>query len=213
MRRTKTLLLALSGAVALVAGIWLSLRLTVKAPEPPLEIAGFYLPEPQAITDFTLVQQNGQPFTREDLKGHWSFLYFGYIYCPDLCPTTLIELNRLDQRLEQQQLDRDTAYLMISVDPERDTPQQLGKYVQYFNKKFKGATGTPQELDRLAGQLGVMYHIPPHQAGENYAVDHSSAVILIDPDARLHAVFTAPQKPETMAADFARIRERYQAAH
>ena len=121
MIRGKTLLLILLGVVALGAGVWLEQSLTDRISEPPLEIAGFYLPEPQAIADFTLVRQNGQPFTRDDLKGHWSFLYFGYIYCPDLCPTTLLELNKLDQLLGQQSLNQDTAYLMISVDPERDT--------------------------------------------------------------------------------------------
>ena len=210
MLRVKTLLLVLLGVAALVAGIWLGQ--TGKTPAP-LEIAGIYLPEPREIKDFALVLQNGQPFTRGNLKGRWSWLYFGYTYCPDLCPTTLIELNKLDRLLEQQGLNRDTAYLMISVDPERDTPERLGEYVKYFNKKFQGATGTPQELDQLARQLSVVYNIPAHQAGESYAVDHSSTVILIDPDAYLQAIFTPPHQPETMAADFARIRERYQATH
>ncbi len=213
MLRVKTLLLVLLGVVALVAGIWLGQTLTDKTPEPPLEIAGIYLPEPREITDFALVRQNGQPFTRENLKGQWSWLYFGYTYCPDLCPTTLLELNQLDRLLEQQGLNRDTAYLMISVDPGRDTPERLGEYVRYFNKKFQGVTGTSQELDQLARQLSVVYSIPTHQAGDSYTVDHSSTVILIDPDARLHAIFTSPHQPETLVTDFARIRERYQATH
>ena len=194
----------------LVAGLWLGQKWLYQAPQPPLQIAGIYLPEPKELDDFTLIGQNGQPVTRADLKGHWSFLYFGYTYCPDICPLTLVELNKLDQLLGQQGLNRDTAYLLISVDPERDTPAHLGEYVRHFNQKFQGATGNPQELEKLAKQLSVLYIIPPHQVGESYTVDHSSTVLLIDPDARLRAIFTPPHDPATLAADFARIRQRYE---
>jgi len=210
MLRLKTLWLVLVAAVALGAGLWLGQRWFYQSPQPPLEIAGIYLPQPKELDDFTLAGQDGQPVTRADFKGHWSFLYFGYTYCPDICPLTLVELNKLDQLLSQQGLNRDTAYLLISVDPERDTPARLGEYVRYFNKKFQAATGAPQELEKLAKQLSVLYTIAPHQPGESYTVDHSSTVLLIDPDARLHAIFTPPHQPATMAADFAHIRQRYE---
>jgi protein SCO1/2 len=210
MLRLKTLWLVLVAAVALGAGLWLGQRWFYQSPQPPLEIAGIYLPQPKELDDFTLAGQDGQPVTRADFKGHWSFLYFGYTYCPDICPLTLVELNKLDQLLSQQGLNRDTAYLLVSVDPERDTPARLGEYVRYFNKKFQAATGAPQELEKLAKQLSVLYTIAPHQPGESYTVDHSSTVLLIDPDARLHAIFTPPHQPATMAADFAHIRQRYE---
>jgi len=212
MFRPNTLWLTLVAMVALVAGLWLGQKWLYQAPQPPLQIAGIYLPQPKELDDFTLIGQNGQPVTRADLKGHWSFLYFGYTYCPDICPLTLVELNKLDQLLGQQQLNQDTAYLLISVDPERDTPARLGEYVRYFNQKFQGATGTPQELEKLAKQLSVLYIIPPHQVGESYTVDHSSTVLLIDPDARLHAIFTPPHEPATLATDFAQIRQRYESS-
>ncbi len=200
------------GIMALVAGIWLGQVLLPRPPEKPLEITGIYLPEPKEIAAFSLQRHDGRPFTQADLKGQWSFLYFGYTYCPDICPLALVELNKLDRLLQQQGLSQNTAFLLISVDPERDTPQRLGEYVQYFNKDFLGATGDAQEIDRLARQLSVVYTIPAHQPGESYAVDHSSTVILIDPDARLRAIFTPPHQPATLAADFAAIRQRYQQA-
>ena len=206
----KTLFLLLAGAVTLGAGIWLGQAFTRPATAPALEISGIYLPEPQEVTAFTLTDQNGQPFTQEDFQDVWTFLLFGYTYCPDVCPMTLAELSTVQQRLAQQGMDQDTAYVLISVDPERDTPERLGEYTAYFNKKFQGATGSPAELTKLTRQLGVVYMPSPGQKDkQNYTVDHSATLILIDPDARLHAIFTPPHAPEALIADFLKIRERY----
>lgn len=210
--RSKTPLLLLVGVLALIGGVWLGQWLTTwLRPTPAPTIAGIYFNEPQPVVEFRLTQGDGQPFSRQDLQGRWSFLYFGYTYCPDVCPLALVELNKLAQRLVQRGIAQDTAYWLISVDPERDTPPRLREYAAYFNPQFRGATGAREELDKLARQFGVAYQIPPHQPGESYAVDHSSTVILIDPEVRLRAVFTPPHQPATLAADFGKIRERYQA--
>jgi protein SCO1/2 len=191
-------------------GVWLGQRLTSQRIEPPLEISGIYFSDPKEVSDFNLVHQSGKPFTRENLRGKWSFLYFGYTYCPDICPMTLSQLNAVDQRLAQQGLDRDTAYLMISVDPRRDTPERLGHYVTYFNENFQGVTGAPEELEKLAKQLGIFYKLNDQENAENYTVDHSSAIILIDPDTKLRAIFTHPDQPDSLVADFIQIHTRYQ---
>jgi len=212
MIQGKTLLLLIIGAAALGTGVWLGQALTQRAIEPPPEIAGIYFPEPKAIDNFTLIDQTGQPFQRERFRDKWTFLYFGYTYCPDVCPLALAELNQVQQLLEKRDLDKDNAYMLISVDPERDTPERLGQYAPYFNPKFEGATGSPEELAKLAEQFGVIYRRSPGQEEqENYTVDHSSTIILIDPDAQLHAIFTPPHKPATVAADFAEIHGRYEA--
>jgi protein SCO1/2 len=179
--------------------------------EPALEIAGIYLPEPRRIEDFKLTHQTGEPFTRENLKGHWTFVFFGYTYCPDVCPMALADMNMVAERLTEQGDGQDTAFMLISVDPERDTPERLTEYTAYFNEQFTGATGTPDELTRLTQQVGAVYFIPDHEPGDNYVVDHSATITLFDPDGRLHALFTPPQNPDTMVADFIAIRERYQA--
>jgi protein SCO1/2 len=210
MIHPKTLFLLSAGALALAMGIWLGQLFISQRIEPPLEIAGIYFSDPKDISDFNLVHQSGKPFTRENLRGKWNFLYFGYTYCPDVCPMTLSQLNAVDQRLAQQGLDQDTAYLMISVDPRRDTPERLGQYVTYFNKNFQGATGTPEELEKLAKQLGIFYKLNDQEDAENYTVDHSSAIILIDPDIKLRAIFTHPDQPDSLIADFTQIRTRYQ---
>ncbi len=212
MMRGKTLFLILVGAVALGVGVWLGQALIRQTVEPPLAIAGIYFPDAQEVVNFTLTDQTGRPFTRQDFKGHWTFLYFGYTYCPDVCPLTLARLNTVDQRLVQQGLDRDIAYIMISVDPRRDTPERLGQYTAFFNKKFQGVTGTPEELDKLVKQCGIYYKLQDQEDKQNYVVDHSSVLVLIDPDARLRAIFTQPDQPDTVVADFGKIRTRYQAS-
>jgi protein SCO1/2 len=200
--------------LALGTGSWLGQWFIRQNAAPPLAISGIYFPEPRAIQDVNLIQQNGQPLTQNDFKGQWSFLYFGYTYCPDICPTTLAELSKVEQLLAQRGLNQDTAYLLISVDPQRDTPQRLQEYTTYFNPKFKGATGSPDELAKLAKQCAVAYHVPEHAKDDtSYFVDHSSTVSLIDPDAHLRAIFTPPQVPETLVADFLKIREHYQHSH
>ena len=99
------------------------------------------------------------------------FLYFGYTFCPDVCPLKLLELGKLQKILHREYLDRDAIYLFISVDPKRDLPQRLGEYTAYFNPKFRAATGTAEELAKLAQQLGVYYKIPDTTDGKNYTVD------------------------------------------
>lgn len=207
--RARTLLFIAAGVLAFGLGLWLNFGLMPDRVDPPA-IAGIFLEPPRPVEDFTLIDQEGQPLTRERWGGQWTFLYFGYTFCPDVCPLTLLELSKMQKILARENLDQNNTYLFISVDPARDTPERLGKYVPYFNPKFQGATGTPEQLAGLAKQFGVYYKIPDAPEG-NYTVDHSSTVLLIDPQIRLRAVFTEDQ-PETMAADFRKIVE-YDAAH
>lgn len=207
--RGKILLVLSAGILAFGLGLWLNFGLIPDRIEPPA-IAGIFLAPPKPVADFTLIDQNGQPFNKERWRGKWTFLYFGYTFCPDVCPLTLLELSKMQQILAQENLDQNNAYLLISVDPNRDTPERLGKYAAYFNPRFQGATGTPEQLAELARQFGVYYKVPDAPEG-NYTVDHSSTVMLIDPQVRLRAVFTE-DKPEIMAADFRKIL-KYDAAH
>ncbi|CDH43191.1 MAG: SCO family protein [Candidatus Competibacteraceae bacterium] len=208
MPRSKIFLFLPIGLAAFAVGLWLSfdLGLYPERVEPPT-IAGFLITPPKVIEDFTLIDQSGQSFHQDRWRGQWTFLYFGYTFCPDVCPLTLLELGKLQKILEREHLDQNTAYLFVSVDPKRDLPQRLGEYTAYFNPKFRGATGTAEELAKLAQQLGIYYKILDSAAdGQNYTVDHSTAVLLIDPQARLRAVFTQ-HSPDTMAADFRKILE------
>jgi protein SCO1/2 len=187
-------------AVAAVCGIVFAL---LSRPDGPPAIAGFVYPEPRAISPFKLATQDGKPFDLESLKGKWTFVYFGYTYCPDVCPTTLAELARAKKLLDQGNLP--AHYVFVSVDPRRDTPKRLAQYVAFFDPGFVGATGSDEALAALTRQVGVAYSIPEGTKGATYAVDHSSIVALFDPDARLHAVFTPPQEAEGIAEGFRKI--------
>jgi protein SCO1/2 len=187
-------------AVAAVCGIVFAL---LSRPDGPPAIAGFVYPEPRAISPFKLATQDGKPFDLESLKGKWTFVYFGYTYCPDVCPTTLAELARAKKLLDQGNLP--AHYVFVSVDPRRDTPKRLAQYVAFFDPGFVAATGSDEALAALTRQVGVAYSFPEGKKGAAYAVDHSSIVALFDPDARLHAVFTPPQEAEGIAEGFRKI--------
>ena len=205
-RRGKLLGLALVGGLALALGWVLGERL-FRRPGPPPDIAGIYLPDAPALPPFRLVHHSGQPFTDKDLQGRWTFLYFGYSYCPDVCPLAMVDLNRLRQRLAATGADGDTAYLFVSVDPQRDTPERLREYVTYFNPKFQGATDSAEALSPLVKALHAFYQrVDNPDDPERYTMDHTSTISLIDPQGRLRAIFTPPQNPERMAADFLAIR-------
>jgi len=194
-----------AAVVAICAGIVFGIL--SRSDELP-EIAGFVYPEPKTISPFRLAAHNGSSFDLEALRGKWSFVYFGFTYCPDVCPTTLVELGRVQKSLEGAGLDAGNRYYFVSVDAQRDTPQRLARYVAHFNEKFIGATGTDEALTKFTQDVGILYSFPQGRKGRNYAVDHSSAVALFDPDARLHAVFTSPQKAEEIVDGFRKILRR-----
>ena len=197
-RRQKIALYAL--AVAAVCGIVFAL---LPRPDEPPSIAGFVYPEPRALSPFKLATTDGKSFDLESLKGKWTFVYFGYTYCPDVCPTTLAELARAKKLLDET--GARAQYVFVSVDPQRDTPKRLAQYAAFFDPGFVGATGSDEALTGLARQVGVAYSFPDGKKGASYAVDHSSIVALFDPDARLHAVFTPPQEAEGMADGLRKI--------
>lgn len=178
-----------------------------------LEIRGFVLPEPKPLEPFALVDDSGRPFGPETLEGGWSFLYFGYTYCPDICPLTLVEMANLKRRLRLRCDGLDARYFLVSVDPQRDTPERLREYVRYFDRGFRGVTGRAAEIDKLVSQAGAFYELPEDRSDDAYIVGHSSTVTVIDPEGKLHAVFTMPHTGENMADDFAAVHERYRERH
>jgi protein SCO1/2 len=179
------------------------------APLP--EIGGYVLPVPQALPAVSLVDEHGQPFAPTDFAGHWSFLYFGYTYCPDVCPLALIELANLKKRLAVESPGTATEYYLVSVDPARDAPERLQEYVTYFDPSFRGLTGSVTDLTLLAKQTGSVFFVPEGQDPGSYLVSHSSNIALLDPEGRLYAVFTSPHAPAQLAEDFGKVLGYYAA--
>jgi len=210
MTRGRVIIFAL---VLFGLGGWLSWQLRGPAqPSAPLEIAGIYLPTPLEVGDFTLQSADGQAFGPTQLQNRWTFMFFGYTFCPDACPLTLSQLNLIEKKLstENPELHSALGYVLISVDPRRDTLERLAQYTQHFNPRFEGVTGDPAELEKLAKPLGIYYAVPENPDDpENYLVDHSSALVLINPEGRLQALFSAPHDPARIVQDLLAIQQRW----
>ena len=172
---------------------------------PQIELAtGTYLAAARAVPDFSLIDQRGAPFGPRNLDGHWSLMFFGYTNCPDFCPTTLVTLAAMEKNLRAERAIQPQV-VFISVDAQRDTPQQLAKYVPYFDPTFIGVTASDQPtLEALARKLGVAVALVP-SAGGGYTVDHSGAIFVVDPAGKIAAILTGPFTADTLLADFDRI--------
>jgi len=198
----QTLLLAVSlGLVSAGAG-WLAWN-TLESGSDQTPASLLVLPEPRVIADFRLIDEQQQTFSLDDFKGHWSVLFFGFTHCPDICPNTLYQLKQARQEmLEAGKPSNPPDFYLVSVDPERDTPQKLNEYLAYFDPTFRGLTGDAAQLKALTFQLGVMYHIEDHGADDTeYTVDHSASLLLLNPAGKLHGVFPTPHNVETIVAD------------
>ena len=151
-----------------------------------------------------LIDQDNRPFDIGRLRGGWSLVFFGFTSCPDACPLTMTVLAQTNKLLADLPAERRPRVVLISVDPQRDTPERLAAYVKAFDPTFTGATGTKAAIDELARRMGVMAATRPIEGG-SYTVDHTTSVFLIDPDGALRALFSAPLTPKLIAEDYRRI--------
>lgn len=181
------------------------------APAIQLENATALFGQTRPLSPFTLMDQDGQPFGNERLQGQWSFLFFGYTHCPDVCPTTLTSLNEAMGLIAASGNTKDTQVIFISVDPDRDDIDQLKDYVKYFNPNFLGLTGTPAAIDALTSALGILHIKAPNPNDpKNYLVDHTATVLLVNPKGELLALFGAPHHADKISADFNSLRTYYE---
>lgn len=156
-----------------------------------MKVNGFYLLEtPRNFGEIKLVDHHGEAFTRSRLEGRWTLLFFGFTHCPDICPTTMAFLDQFMEQLEGTEVE-DTQVVLVTVDPARDTVEQLAAYVPYFNEDFLGLTGEFLDVHRFATALNTPFRKVPGQ-DENYQVDHSANVVLINPRGDYHGFFKAP---------------------
>ncbi|WP_163836186.1 SCO family protein [Spartinivicinus ruber] len=160
-----------------------------------LQLQGAYiLKTPRSLADFKLSSHKKQPFTNEQLKDKWTIMFFGYTSCPDICPTTLTELKQLKQQLTEKYADiaEQINYVFVSVDPNRDSVDQLASYVPYFDETFLGVTGDIKSIYNLANQLNIPFSPVVNPKDENYLVDHSGNLIVINPKGDYHAFIKPP---------------------
>ncbi len=163
----------------------------------PPSFHGMVMQPQQPARNFTLTSHYGQPVSLNDYRGKVVLLYFGYGACPDVCPTTLVELARA-----RTQLGKDAEkvqVLMITVDPERDTIEKLAEYITFFDRSFIGLTGTPAQIAEVATYYGIYYAKHQEETALGYLVDHTATVMLIDKEGYLRIVYPFG----TPAKDFA----------
>jgi protein SCO1/2 len=152
---------------------------------------------------FTLMSETGETVTEKDVIDQPTLIYFGYTFCPDVCPATLFELRSAVELLGQQADEVQT--IMISVDPERDTPEMLAEYVAHFHPSFIGVTGSPEEIAEVATLYGIFYEAHEGTAATGYLVDHTATVMVIDQSGHLKIVFPFGEPAENIAEDLSHI--------
>ena len=211
-RYTNSILLTVA-LLSLGLGYWFSQQYQAQNREGtiPKGLEATVLDTPRPLTAFSLQDHDNRPFNDQTLKGHWSFLFFGYTHCPDVCPISLKVMQDTWKQIPHDPTDKAAPRMFfVSVDPDRDTSELLKQYVNYFDPSFIGVTGDANEIDKLTGQLGILYGFEDKDPETgNYNVNHSAQFLLLDPQGRLRAVVSPPHDPATIASNFQSIREYY----
>ncbi len=180
----KNYFIVIAGLVAAIVGGIVFLQVS----KLPLPEQALYYQQPRVIKPFELAQNNGQSFKNKQLIGHWSLVFLGYTSCPDVCPTTLQNLNFIYDDLKV--IANNSQVLLVTVDPKRDSLNKLNQYINYFNAEFIALRAEHDVLFPFARNLGLMYAISGE--GDDYLVDHSASLVLINPNGDIVAIF----KPE-----------------
>ncbi|MDH0749354.1 SCO family protein [Pseudomonas sp. GD03842] len=209
MTRTQKTVFILVAVVALILGLTVNRVLSGKGPgdQAALIDAGIILlPQSRSLPDMKLVDQDGQSVALDSLKGKWTLLFFGYTFCPDICPTTLAQLRQIKRELPKEAVDQ-LRVVLVSVDPNRDTPQQLKTYLGYFDKQFQGMTAPVDAIQKLANAVSIPF-IPADTTQPNYTVDHSGNLAVLGPDGMQRGFIRAPLNNQKLVAQLPRLMER-----
>ena len=195
--------IAIVAVCAIGTGAWLSYHLAVPPPAPSTATV---LPVTTPLVDFELIDQDGKPVTADTFRGQWDLVFFGFVNCPDVCPLTLQVLASARNELAAQQ-ESMPRIVLVSVDPERDTPDVLKTYVDSFGDDILGVTGDLDELQKLTKGLGIFF-AKSFLDDDSYTMDHSAVVLAINPDGEFEALFGAPHKIENFVHDLPIIMAR-----
>lgn len=194
-------------AVAAGLGLWAAQRYFGEpaAPRLPQTQTVIQYPQPRELPAFQLNQSDGTPLVPGELAGHWTLVFLGFTFCPDICPTTLAQLSQAQNRWQALPESSRPRVLFVSVDPERDTPARIGEYAHAFHQETLAATADVPALENFAKSLGFVFvKVPGRTFAENpgdYSVDHSSGIAVLDPQGRMAGLIRPPFDPATIAED------------
>ena len=195
-----------------------SVTRTPQLSDEELRAAGvFLLPTPREIADFSLLGQDGYAFTNEALQDKWSFIFFGFTHCPDVCPTSMAAMGQAERGLygDQEMAEADFQGVLVSVDPKRDTPARLGDYARAFSPRFLGVSGLDDELAAFARQLNVAFvevaTEPVDFADEtvDYTVDHTGNIVIVNPRGHYHGFIKLPHKSDTIRLTYQTLATQF----
>ena len=197
------IVIAAIAMVAAVAGVFVG-RMVTQPRMPALE-SGTTLPQPRPLGGFILTDAKGTVTTARELRGHPTLVFFGFTHCPDVCPTTLALLASVQKQAALKDASLSGLRVaLISVDPERDTPEQVGRYVASFGRDFIGLTGSAPEIVNATNSFGVAF-ARVELSGGGYTMDHSATVFALDSEARIVAIFTPPLNAAALTRDVERL--------
>ncbi|WP_159084123.1 SCO family protein [Saccharobesus litoralis] len=171
-------------------------------PEDTLSNVRIYQPE-RNLSPFQLVDHTGKVFTNAELQNKWSFVFLGYTYCPDICPTTMQGLASVYAHL--QAVDQNVQVVMISADPQRDSVEVLGQYVPFFHPQFVGVTAEHKYLLPFTRELGLVYSMTEGTSQDNYLVNHSASIVLINPQGKIAALVKPDFSLTPPVVDYAKL--------
>jgi protein SCO1 len=182
--------------------------------QPDLVSAVLYPEDRRTLPDFRLTDSNREAFDKSRLYGKWSFLFFGYTRCPDICPHTLQTLRWAAERIRRDGGREEVRFVFVSVDPARDDYAHLKDYVSFFDPEFIGLAGERAQLDALTEAMDAPYRrMRAESDGGDYFMEHPAQIFLISPRAELYALLPPPHSAETIAEDFRRLREHFTQQH
>ena len=187
--------------IALVLVLFVNnvMRSDVLSEEELRDMGVIMLSSPRDIQDVELLSHEGTRFTQADLVGQWSYVFFGFTMCPDICPRTMGIMGRMDEVLRdgtRRRLADRFQGVFVSVDPERDDQQRLKRYVNGFSRYFLGLRESRDKVASFAGQVNAAFGKVPTPGG--YLVDHTSNIVVINPDGKLHAFIKPDRTPEQL---------------
>lgn len=178
-------------------------RTPVLSPEELAQQGVVLWPKPRELRPFALSTASGEVFDAQDLEGRWSFLFFGFTNCPDICPVTLSEMGQAERALiaEQPELAAQFQGVLVTVDPERDTAEALGNYVQAFSDNFVGVRGEHRALAEFAKDVNAAFAKLP-AADQPYQIDHTGTIVIINPMGHYHGFIKHPHKADIIQQTF-----------
>ena len=161
-----------------------------------LKDMGLYLIEPpRNLGSFNLIDSAGKEFLPESFKGKWNMLFFGFTFCPDICPITMSMLSRIEKGLDMENQEKIRIFL-VTVDPDRDSPDQLKVYLENFSENFIGLTGGLDQIYNFATRVNAPFSPISNSKDPHYSVDHTGSIILINPEGNYAGFFRAPHNQD-----------------